>query len=139
MGHVLTGTVSEEGEGAHLPRRKRRGSRTPRSRAAYRRRLGGIGEEVAARFLARKGCSILARNVRVGRGEIDLIIRDHGVVVAVEVKTGATPMDQFTDDKIAVVRAAMRRLQPPPRRLDLVTVTTPRGGRVTVRWYRGAG
>ena len=38
----------------------------------------------------------------------------------------------------AAVRAAMRRLQPAPRRLDLVTVT-PGAGRVTVRWYRDAG
>ncbi len=76
--------------------------------------------------------------MRAGRGEIDLIVRDSGVVVAVEVKTGTTPIEQFTDHKIAAVRAAMHRLQPAPRRLDLVTVT-PRDGRVTVRWYRGAG
>ncbi len=76
--------------------------------------------------------------MRAGRGEIDLIIRDSGVVVAVEVKMGATPMEQFTDDKIAAVRAAMRRLQPAPRRLDLVTVN-PHAEGVTVRWYRGAG
>ncbi|MEE8497435.1 MAG: YraN family protein [Acidimicrobiia bacterium] len=76
--------------------------------------------------------------MRAGRGEIDLIIRDGGVVVAVEVKMGAAPMEQFTDHKIAAVRAAMRRLQPTPRRLDLVTVN-PHAGRVTVRWYRGAG
>lgn len=76
--------------------------------------------------------------MRAGRGEIDLIIRDSGVVVAVEVKMGATPMEQFTDDKIAAVRAAMRRLQPAPRRLDLVTVK-PHAEGVTVRWYRGAG
>ena len=76
--------------------------------------------------------------MRAGRGEIDLIVRDGGIVVAVEVKTGATPMEQFTDDKIAAVRAAMRRLKPPPRRLDLVTVTPGSTG-VTVRWYRSAG
>ncbi len=51
---------------------------------------------------------------------------------------GATPMEQFTDDKIAAVRAAMRRLQPAPQRLDLVTVN-PHAEGVTVRWYRGAG
>jgi len=93
---------------------------------------------VAARFLARKGCSILARNVRSGRGEIDLIVRDGRTVVAVEVKTGADPGVHFTGDKIAAVRASMRRLQPTPRRLDLVTVV-PAPGRFTVRWYRGVG
>jgi hypothetical protein len=32
----------------------------------------------------------------------------------------------------------MRRLQPAPQRLDLVTVN-PHAEGVTVRWYRGAG
>jgi len=76
--------------------------------------------------------------VRVGRGEIDLVTRDRGVLVAIEVKTGVAPLEHFTDDKIASVRAAMRRLRPSPRRLDLVTVT-PGEERVIVRWYRGAG
>jgi len=76
--------------------------------------------------------------VRVGRGEIDLVVRDRGAVVAVEVKTGAAPLEHFTDEKITAVREAMRRLRPAPHRLDLVTVTPGVRG-VTVRWYRGAG
>jgi len=93
---------------------------------------------VAARFLAGKGCSILARNVRCGRGEIDLIIQDRGVVVAVVVQTGIDPVEHFTDQKIATLRLAMSRLQPSPRRLDLVTIE-PDAERVIVQWYQNAG
>ncbi|MEE9299256.1 MAG: YraN family protein [Acidimicrobiia bacterium] len=138
MGHVPAGPVSQEGQGAHLSRRQRGRGGAPRARGADRRRLGALGERAAAVFLTRKGCQIVGRNVRSGRGEIDLIVNDRGVLVAVEVKTGHDPMLHFTQDKIAAVRAAMRLLRPSPRRLDLITVT-PGPERVVVRWYRGAG
>lgn len=34
---------------------------------------GSLGEQVAARYLARRGCSILARNWQAHPGEIDII------------------------------------------------------------------
>jgi hypothetical protein len=60
--------------------------------------------------------------------------------VAVEVKTRSVgdPSTRFDADKIRVLRAAMRRLDPSPRRLDLVTVEMG-SGIATVRWIRGAG
>jgi Holliday junction resolvase-like predicted endonuclease len=67
-----------------------------------------------------------------------LIIRDRGVIVAVEVKTGAAAFEHFTDAKIEALRRAMTRLRPAPRRLDLITITPDRG-RATIRWYRAAG
>ena len=48
--------------------------------------LGHRGEEVAARFLARRGMTIVARNLRSRLGEIDLVARDGATVVFVEVK-----------------------------------------------------
>lgn len=53
-------------------------------------RTGRHGEAIAAREIARRGCTILARNVRVGpKDEIDIIALDprDDVVVFVEVKT----------------------------------------------------
>ena len=47
-----------------------------------------VGESVAAQFLHRRGAIIVDRNVRVGRDEIDLVIRIDGDRAAVEVKTG---------------------------------------------------
>jgi putative endonuclease len=40
--------------------------------------LGRQGEEVAARYLEKKGLKILARNVRTPVGEIDLVARQRG-------------------------------------------------------------
>ncbi|MEJ2207024.1 MAG: YraN family protein [Gemmatimonadota bacterium] len=51
--------------------------------------LGRWGERHAARFLREKGWSILARNYRFGRREVDLIVRRRDIVAFVEVKTRA--------------------------------------------------
>ena len=48
---------------------------------------GQIGEEAAAKHLEEKGCQLLVRNYESKRGEVDLIIRDEGCLVFVEVKT----------------------------------------------------
>ena len=63
---------------------------------------------------------------------------DGGVLVAVEVKTGRDPLLHATDAKLDAVRRTMSRLDPRPRRLDLVTVS-PRGAAVEVRWNRAIG
>jgi putative endonuclease len=52
-----------------------------------RRSLGSRGEDWAARYLQDRGYRILDRNLRLGRGEIDLVARQDGCIVLVEVKT----------------------------------------------------
>ncbi|MDZ7361067.1 MAG: YraN family protein [candidate division KSB1 bacterium] len=49
--------------------------------------LGSWGEQRAVEFLEKLGYSILHRNFRYGRGEIDIIADDNGMLVFVEVKT----------------------------------------------------
>jgi len=51
--------------------------------------LGRSGEDIAGRYLAGKGYEILARGFRMFRGEIDIIARDGGTLVFVEVKARA--------------------------------------------------
>ena len=98
------------------------------------------GETVAARFLERRGATILDRNVRVGRDELDLIARVACVRVAVEVKTGlgsgTRPWENFDDAKEARIRRAARALG--IRRVDLVAVEFTTQG-AAVRWLPGTG
>jgi putative endonuclease len=53
-------------------------------------RLGRYGEWLAIFALMTKGYSILARRVRTGAGEIDLIARRKNIIVFIEVKARRT-------------------------------------------------
>jgi putative endonuclease len=57
---------------------------------ARQRRLGRLGEELAAAHFLRLGFAVLARNVRTRHGEIDLIAFDGRAIVFAEVKTRRT-------------------------------------------------
>jgi putative endonuclease len=49
--------------------------------------IGAIGEDAAAKYLARKGYTIRERNFRCRTGEIDIIATKDGVLSFIEVKT----------------------------------------------------
>lgn len=51
---------------------------------------GQEGEKRAVRYLERRGFTILGRNVRLGRGELDIVARLDNLLVFVEVKTHKT-------------------------------------------------
>ena len=93
---------------------------------------------VAARFFERRGAVVVDRNVRVGRDEIDLIVRIDGQLVAIEVKTGlgqgTRPWENFDDDKADRIRRAANSLS--IRRVDLIAVEMGVDGAV-VRWLPG--
>jgi len=62
---------------------------TPTGRAARGARghhSGRAAEEIAERVYAARGARVLARRLRTPEGEIDLVLREGGVVVFVEVK-----------------------------------------------------
>ena len=51
------------------------------------KKLGNLGEDIAADILARSGYEILERNFRTRHGEIDIVAREGDTLVFVEVKT----------------------------------------------------
>jgi putative endonuclease len=55
-----------------------------------RQAFGKTGEDLAAAELERRGYAILARRYRTNHGEIDIVARDGGTMVFVEVKARAT-------------------------------------------------
>ena len=52
-----------------------------------RKALGERAERAASDWFAARGFEILAANLRVGRFEVDLLLRDGSVIVLVEVRT----------------------------------------------------
>jgi putative endonuclease len=104
--------------------------------------VGRIGEDLAVRFLVARGARVLGRNVRSGRGEIDVLVEIAGERVAVEVKSrrGSVydPVEAFDARKAARVRAVAARLRPPVHRVDFVGVTLG-GSAATIRWIPRAG
>lgn len=105
-----------------------------------RRTLGALGEALACRMLVRHGMVVMARNLAVGRGEIDVVARDGRTLVAVEVRSRrrGDPLDAFGDPKHRQVAVLARLLDPPCGRVDLVAVRFGEDA-VELRWVPGIG
>jgi putative endonuclease len=73
-----------------------------------RQALGKIGENLACEELERRGYAILARRYRCRGGELDIIARDGGTLVFVEVK--AREGLEFGSGGEAVTRLKRRRM-----------------------------
>lgn len=53
--------------------------------------LGKKGEKLAVDFLVKNGYTILEKNFRYQKAEVDIIVQKGNLVAAVEVKTRSTP------------------------------------------------
>jgi putative endonuclease len=73
-----------------------------------RHALGKRGEDEAARYLQKLGYEIVGRNIRTRLGELDLIARDRGVLVFVEVKTRSS--GEFAAPELSVDGRKRRKL-----------------------------
>jgi putative endonuclease len=104
---------------------------------------GGDAEDSAARFLARHGLAVVARNYRTRLGEIDLVAQDGDLLVFVEVRLRSSPrfggaVESITARKRARIAAAarqylMRLRRVPACRFDVVCM-----GAAEPLWIRGA-
>ncbi len=75
-----------------------------------KRSSGAWGEELALRYLTRRGYELVERNYRTRYGELDLILRDGDTLVFVEVKlrrgTGfGDPLEAVTPRKQTTIRS----------------------------------
>ena len=68
--------------------------------------LGRDGEDAAVRLLEESGYAVIARNVRLPGGEIDVIARDRDVIAFVEVKARSS---RAFGSALAAVDARKRR------------------------------
>ncbi len=125
--------------------------------------LGLLGEELAARHLRAQGWELVGRRVRTRAGEVDLVARERGELVCIEVKTaraervaaprGVDPARTLVGDEPAghlrapqrarlaeSARLLARELGSSPGRvrLDLIEVVLERAPRrVELRHHRG--
>ncbi|RPE08289.1 YraN family protein [Chitinophaga lutea] len=107
--------------------------------------LGKKGEQLAANFLLRKHYQILHINWTSGKKEIDIIARQGGTLVFVEVKTRSTQFFGMPEEAVngakqeLLLRAAEHyleqyALQPDCIRFDIISVTLGVGGEEIVHF-----
>ena len=115
------------------------------------RALGDYGERLACRYLVSQGVTILDRNWRCARGEIDIVALDGSHLVVCEVKTRTTeafgaPFEAVTWTKRRRLRrlAGLWRDHHPEQargadlRIDVISIVRPRDGRARLEHIRGA-
>ncbi len=66
------------------------------------------GEDLASKYLAKIGYTIIERNFRKNNGELDIVATHKGILVFVEVKTRTsdqfgTPLESITPSKIRTI------------------------------------
>lgn len=86
----------------------------------YQKKIGDLGEKIAADYLQRKGYELLDQHYITRYGELDLVMSDAGSIVFIEVKTRTSvnfgmPEISITPEKIEKVQnAALLWLQAHP-------------------------
>ena len=109
---------------------------------------GKWGEDLAVAFLQKEGFEIVCRNWRWKRAEIDIVARDHGILVFIEVKTRAGTFfgqpEEMVDSrkKRLLIDAAMAYMRSVGYeweiRFDILAITGEPGKEHEVRLYRDA-
>lgn len=106
----------------------------------YRQLRGRNGEKAAVTLLKSHGYTILNKNFRVGRSEIDIICEKGGLLVFVEVKSRSTeyfgmPESFLSEKQIIKIHQAAdcyldNYLQLPNIRFDIIAVKLSASGQV---------
>ena len=100
--------------------------------------LGCWGEDIAEKYLKKKGYHIVERNFRCRLGEIDIIARDGAELVFIEVKTRQSqsyglPCESINAEKVRhIIRTAayyttVHGMEYPETRLDVIEILKQEG------------
>ncbi len=119
-------------------------------RSLSARELGILGEDLAAAHLQAAGMHVLHRNIRLGRGEIDVVALDGRTLVVAEVKTRRSlvtgvPQAAVTAQKLQQLRRLtgqyLQEHSPPHAdvRIDVVAVYFDPHGTTVLEHLRGVG
>ncbi|HOL80258.1 MAG TPA: YraN family protein [Ignavibacteriales bacterium] len=74
------------------------------------KKKGNKGEEIAVKYLAKKGYSIIERNYRYSnKGEVDIIARNDNFIIFIEVKTRFN--DKFGNPIEAITRSKQLQIK----------------------------
>ena len=110
---------------------------------------GQYAEDLACAHLLLRGLTLLQRNYRCGRGEIDLIMKDNSYLVFIEVRYRATPRygsgaESITPQKrTKLIATALHFLQSTnkydryPSRFDVISVSDE-SGQKKIEWIQDA-
>ncbi len=110
---------------------------------------GRDGENLAVRFLKKRGYRIIRRNFTCRAGEIDIIARDGDTLVFVEVKSrrssdvaspelSVTPVKQRRISMAAVEFRRRRRLFDINCRFDIISIVMPEGEEPEIKIFPDA-
>lgn len=95
--------------------------------------LGALGEKLASQYLKKDGYSIVERNYRIRNGEIDIIAKNNGELIFVEIKTRSTERYGYPEEGVTflkkkrmatAIRSYLLRFPSQPLyRIDIVAIT----------------
>ncbi len=110
---------------------------------------GGRGEDLALAYLEARGLKLLARNVTLRVGEIDMVMRDRGTLVFVEVRVRRGGALVSPEESVSAAKrrrlaraagaflAGHEALGDTPARFDVVAIQS-RGNNNEITWVRDA-
>ena len=114
-----------------------------------RRALGARGESLAAKWYEARGYTVVDRNWRTRRGELDLVLEADRILVFCEVKTrtsdafGAGVEAVTREKQLRIRRLAAQWLDEHDRehrglRFDVVSILAPRDAQPTIDVFEAA-
>jgi putative endonuclease len=107
-----------------------------------RKETGDLGEQLAQKFLKKKGYRIIETNYRCPMGEIDIVAMHKKCLVLVEVRSKSNPIYGSPEESITKTKALhMERTaeyyrqkhpkSPPEWRIDLIAIEMDSFGQLT--------